>query len=554
MFVRTVESGTKKDYCHYCNTEQAKLSRHLARKHSSVDEVKQFLLIPKNHPERKKLINQIRNDGQFYFNTNVNINTTELKTMRRPNAKYNKVANDFVLCPNCKGSYAKLSLRHHYRRCAKNKLSKSRNIMCNARRIAGRVHDKACIVLRNRVWPTMRDDTVTRAIRFDEMAIEFANKLCDKYQDPYFYDMIRQKLRQLGRFLIEIKSRSKEIDDLFSIFCSRNYDLCKETIQALAGLNESGTGFKTPSLVTSLGTLLKQVCKRCITVFIKQQDDKRRKNAKRFLQLLVEDYSSSVARTAIETQYRKKRQTNKNLPTPTDIRILKKEFCYSAWLSLAENCLIMIQKVDESFIGKSYKKLSKSEKKAAETYVRFTIRGKLGRTVPILIHKQILENLQLILKHRKLANVSPKNPYLFGMPGTLKGDYRYLKACESIRKFSDSCGAPNPLTLRGTNLRKHIATMCVNLELKDNEISELADFMGHAEIIHKSHYRQPILIREIFKILNLLEIVHGKNDETIESDGDDSGEKAIPLRNAQNINKTTVNDSTLLGNNKYDFH
>ncbi|XP_066585410.1 uncharacterized protein [Prorops nasuta] len=582
MFVKTAESGTKKDYCHYCNTEQAKLSRHLYRKHSNVEKVKEFLLIPKNHPERKRLINQIRKDGQYYFNTNTNVNTSELKTMRRPNAKYNKIANDFVVCPNCKGSYAKSSLRHHFRRCAKRNSAKSRSIMTSSRRIAGRVHVKACAVLRNRILPTMRDDMVTRTIRFDDMAIEFANKLCDKYQDPHFYDMIRQKLRQLGRFLIELKSRSREIDDLFSVFYPSNYDLCKSTIQALAGLNESGTGFKTPSLATSLGTLLKQVCKRCITIYIKKEDDKKRKHAERFLQLMTEDYSSSIARTAIETQYKKKRQTTKRLPTPTDIKMLenyltnnlikahdslKQEFSYSAWLSLVETCLIMIQvfngrrsgeteralledflnyqKVDESSVGESYATLSEDEKKAAETYVRFTIRGKLGRTVAILVHKQIMENLQLVLKYRKLAKVSEKNPYLFGIPGKLKGDYRYLRACELLRKFSEKCGAPNPLTLRGTNLRKHIATMCVNLELKENEVSELANFMGHAESIHKSHYRQPILRREIFKISKLLEIVHGKLDGIDGSDVDDPGEKAVPMRNISNTNNS-ANDSTLL--------
>ncbi|KYM93396.1 hypothetical protein ALC62_16003 [Cyphomyrmex costatus] len=35
----------------------------------------------------------------------------------------------------------------------------------------------------------------------------------------------------------------------------------------------------------------------------------------------------------------------------------------------------------------------------------------------------MLKNVQLLLSYRKNANVHPKNPYLFGVPGTLKGDY-----------------------------------------------------------------------------------------------------------------------------------
>jgi len=124
-----------------------------------------------------------------------------------------------------------------------------------------------------------------------------------------------------------------------------------------------------------------------------------------------------------------------------------------------------------------------------------------------------LKNLQLLLSYRKIANVHSKNPYLFGVPGTLKGDYRYLRACDLMRKYSKECGALYPDRLRGTNLRKHITTMCINLNLRDHEVPDLANFMGHADKIHKEHYRQPILSREIFQVSKLLEIIHGKDSD-----------------------------------------
>jgi hypothetical protein len=136
----------------------------------------------------------------------------------------------------------------------------------------------------------LRDDSVSRVIRYDELAINYANKLCEKFQDPHFYDMIRQKLCQIGRLLLEMKNQNDEIDDLFSIFVPDNYDNCLKAIRTLAGLNEFGTGFKTPSLATSLGTLLKQLCKRCITIMIKRRDKEKRKLAEEFLTLVTEDY------------------------------------------------------------------------------------------------------------------------------------------------------------------------------------------------------------------------------------------------------------------------
>lgn len=315
MFVKTVETGNKKDFCVYCHTEQSKLSRHLSRKHSNVKEVKDILNIPRGQPERRILFNKIRKNGHYLFNTNSDVNTGELKVMRRPNAKHNKNASDFSICPQCKGNYSKSALRHHYKRCSKRNSIYNRTILSKSRKITGRIHESACKILRERVFPTLRDDDVTRIIRYDELAINFANKLCEKFQDPHFYDMIRQKLCLIGRLFLEIKNQNNKIDDLFTIFVPDNYDDCLRAVRTLAGLNELGTGFKTPSVATSLGTLLKQLCKRCITVMIRRRDKEKRKLAEQFLNLLIEGYSSSIARTAVETLHQKKRYSKKLLPS-----------------------------------------------------------------------------------------------------------------------------------------------------------------------------------------------------------------------------------------------
>lgn len=67
-------------------------------------------------------------------------------------------------------------------------------------------------------------------------------------------------------------------------------------------------------------------------------------------------------------------------------------------------------------------------------------------------------------------------------------------------------------------MRKHIATHCIQLNLNDVEVSELATFMGHADKIHKQHYRQPQASRDILKISQYLEAIQGGdqgfNDES----------------------------------------
>ncbi|XP_077275966.1 uncharacterized protein LOC143904871 [Temnothorax americanus] len=135
--------------------------------------------------------------------------------------------------------------------------------------------------------------------------------------------------------------------------------------------------------------------------------------------------------------------------------------------------------------------------------------------------------LELLLKNRHLANVNKNNPYLFGIPGTFKGDYKYLRACDLMRKFAEECGAAKSNILRGYILRKHIATMCVNFNLSENEVSDLASFLGHADRIHKEHYRQPIITREILQISKLLEAVQGKQNDSGDNLDDDDDETGV---------------------------
>ncbi|XP_071652510.1 uncharacterized protein [Temnothorax longispinosus] len=182
-----------------------------------------------------------------------------------------------------------------------------------------------------------------------------------------------------------------------------------------------------------------------------------------------------------------------------------------------------------------YKALSPRAKEIAKKYVRFTLRGKLGRTVPVLLTAELRDCIEMILKHRKAAKVSSKNPYLFGLPSLKKDNHKYLLACDLLRQYAVESGAENPDTLRGTQLRKHIATTCIHYNLSENEISTLANFMGHADKIHLSHYRQPVIEKEILEISQYLEAAQG-----VDMDESDSNDSDSRLSDIENTTKTTT--------------
>ncbi|KAK3534610.1 hypothetical protein QTP86_016760 [Hemibagrus guttatus] len=67
-----------------------------------------------------------------------------------------------------------------------------------------------------------------------------------------------------------------------------------------------------------------------------------------------------------------------------------------------------------------------------------------------------------------------------------------------------SVWAQNPEHLRSTHLRKHVATLSQILNLKNNELDQVADFLGHDIRVHREYYRLPEATIQLAKISKLL--------------------------------------------------
>ncbi|XP_071653728.1 uncharacterized protein [Temnothorax longispinosus] len=575
--------STKKNCCTFCMKLQSQLARHLQNVHYNEPEVKKFAVLPKTNPERKQIISNLRKMGNFKFNTNSEINTGELIVSRRPNEKVNKTAIDFTACAKCQAFYAKSTIRHHARQCYKKDFRKNKSIMVMGRKITNRIHPLANETLRNMVFPVMRDDIITRIVRYDELLILYANKLCVKYKAQHQHDMIRARLRVLGRFLLALKEINKNIEDFQSLYHPKVYDDCISAINRVAKYDDEQQLYKTPAVAANLSTLVKYIGNLLITECIKREDEAKKKLVKDFLKLLIVDVGTSVNKTVLETQSTHKRHKKINLPSLEDIQTLhkyltkkrieaytalKESFSYEKWLSLAKVTLtsmhvfnrrrageierVLIQdfenyeKLNENMYTDIYNSLSIEDKEIAQKYVRFCIRGKLGRTVPVLLPNDLFECVTLILKFRKKANIPKKNPYIFGLPGLNKHRYRYLRACILMREFARECNASCPATLRGTTLRKHIATHCIQLNLNDTDVTDLATFMGHADKIHRQHYRQPLASRDILKISKYLEAVQGTQDtNTQDSNDESSSDMELEMQ-------TNSKENVSLSNNEID--
>lgn len=327
------------------------------------------------------------------------------------------------------------------------------------------------------------------------------------------------------------------------------------------------------------------------TECIKVQDEVNKKNVEDFLLLWEEEVPILINKKALEDQVLQKRQKKCVLPSKQDIKllfdylkkeariaynILEKKIDIAAWNLLSECTLILIQifnrrrageierlklsdfqnkeALDENVNKDLFSNLSEDTIQYAKQYVRLTLRGKLSRTVPVLLSPFIVEYIEILIKYRKEVGIRSDNEYVFAVPSGNSLKKKYIRACPLMRRFSNECGAVIPSALRGTTLRKHIATFTAMLDIEDTQVDRLANFMGHDKAIHKNIYRVPVPVAEMTDVSRLLVAAMGGDDEG-DDDGAQSGDQNSDssdddvLDDSENIERNGFLDSYSQSNN-----
>lgn len=481
------------------------------------------------------IIERLRKEGNFEHNR---MYEDEPIVTRRSRKGPLKSKRHFLSCPSCKGYYSKRSLKTHYRLCSK---EQTRGLLRKARRITQSVHPSACKLLKDEVIPVMRDGEVKETVRNDKLAVIYGNKLCDKYiSNRHLRPMIRSRMRLMGRFIMTIKDLDPSITALYDVIMPTQFDNIVMAIKDVADFNEGNGRFAKPSTAFALGTELKKATRIAISESIKEENFLKKKAAKDLLQLLEYDLDTAINKAVMESQLQIRRTKNVELPQNSDVQKLasylminkmgrlnsiREEYSFEKWKALAGYTLIWVQVFNRRRAGemervlledyRTYQGLdkvrdadilqclSKEMVAHAENYVCFVIRGKLGRGVSVLLHKEDVRCIDMILKFRVEAGVPEKNPYVFGIPGSTS--YTHLRAVDLIREYSVLCNAKNPFLLRGTLLRKHIATQAAAQEWGTENIKGLKDHLGHSEKVHNDYYRLPVVAKQIIEMSELLE-------------------------------------------------
>ncbi|XP_062846070.1 uncharacterized protein LOC134310013 [Trichomycterus rosablanca] len=263
------------------------------------------------------------------------------------------------------------------------------------------------------------------------------------------------------------------------------------------------------------------------------EDDQLIRSTETFQKLYTTKWSELISHTALGTLNEAKFNKPSTLPFTHDVQLLHKHLETAAagasenlkkmpstqsYAELAKTTLArIINRRRAGEVSKMHLKsfpgrdntllhkdvavgLSKFKQKLCSHFSRVEIKGKRRRKVAVLLAPDMVDALTLLVSQRKACGVQDANCYLFARPSCLS----HYRGQDCLRLYAIQCGAQNPDHLRSTHLCKHVATLSQILHLKNNELDQVADFLGHDIRVHREYYRLPEATPQLAKISKLL--------------------------------------------------
>ena len=532
-------SYDKKYFCLFCEQYQAKLPRHLTTRHKNEIEVAKYL-VEKDPKVKRNILTRLRNLGSHKHNMEViRERKGELLVVYRPSEPTQW--SDYSPCPYCYGYYASSVLWKHAKRCNFTpELRKHGKILENSRILLPCAEDNISDGLR-KILLTMKDDTVSLIVKNDSLIRQLGQKLSSKHgNNKESYHYIRNSLREMGRLLICANEKTGSSNELSSYIDPFQFDLLVKCTREVAGCSQETSQFKTPSLALKIGCSLKKCAGILKGNALRTGDESLERKAAKFMELYDLKWNEEVTAHAHRTLKEMKRNQVQLIPLTDDVMLLndflskeiqeaqqrltenkndKDAWCHLNEMTLAQLILFNRRRQGEASklkISDYHKKhttrqedvllgLTNLEKKLCSSLEKVDIVGKRGRTVPILLTSKVKVSISILLETRDNVGICKHNPYVFAR---INNSLDHIRGCDVLRECSFKCGAKHPELLRSTKLRKHIATLSQILNLKDNELDILANFLGHDIRTHREYYRLPeesIQVAKMSKLLFALE-------------------------------------------------
>lgn len=316
---------SKKKYCYVCGKPQSKISRHLKTQKTHTEIVQAFSL-PEDSKERK-ILEKMRNKGNFKHNIAVlQDGTGSLKVKRKPKAK--ALAGKFIHCMYCQGMYIRKELWRHVRRCPFKPENEDLGDTPGRTKVLGlaaTLESTFCQQISSGVWKllgVMKQDEVASVVRNDFSIIQFAQSLYNKHgQDPTKYEYIRQKLREVGRLLLCLRTEFS-VHNLEDTVKPANFQRVVQAVKKVSGFDEEKHLYQKPSLVLKLGHTLHKIVDIIHCRALMAEDEELIRYTDIFKKLYTSRWPELVSHSALNTLSDAKYNKPSTLPFTEDVQIL----------------------------------------------------------------------------------------------------------------------------------------------------------------------------------------------------------------------------------------
>ncbi|CAH1106923.1 unnamed protein product [Psylliodes chrysocephalus] len=516
----------KNFFCIFCKKQFAKLPRHFYNCHADELEIAKIQALDKNSIERKKMLQSLQNQGAFVMNKDTIIKGEgTIVPKRRINPSDLKTATDYLPCSYCYQMFSKSYLSRHTKKCnfghnlqGETSTFKSRGVQTISSLLLP-IGPNTSQRFRDCILSKMNTDDIFEAVRKDPLILLFAQTEFRRLgHETRYHRNIIDRSRELGRLLLAVKEIDPKLQKLSQLLNPSGYKTFREAVCKIAGYNDVTNAFQVPSLALKIGFTIK----KCVSILKGDylEDETLRSTIPildAFVEVLESKWTVDVTCHAQRTLSERKWNKAKRVPLTKDIQILHKYLSsqskklldilslksdITAFRELTELSLAMIIILNRRRVGEvqymtkedylkakagdpesdTFKILSDTERKLAESLTRIVIKGKRGRGVPVLLTEEIKHQIDVLNNMRETCGVDLLNPYLFP---SLRHTCGYYRAYNLLSKFAQVAGCAHPETITSTKLRKHVATAVQLLNLKENELDSLATFMGHDIRVHR---------------------------------------------------------------------
>lgn len=537
-----IQKTPKKFYCHFCKVQVSRFIEHMLSKHKDEEEVKKIKSLDPKSIDRKLLIVKLRAKAFKFYNENIENLTKGIMAKRVPEGIENN--RKLKECDKCGKIYVKKNFYLHRRKC-----------LVISKKIAQRYSDEEKM---REVLKFGEKDEVYEVMSKDKLILSFGRELCilDTWHRKRCNE-IRGTLRRLAKVLMACKKSDNTITDLKSLFDKKHWTLFVAVCKEFAGRDDCLGTYDSPSVAKNIGHSFKS-CALKLSMELNLANHSMKK-VEEWIFCYNQQFHTHVVRNCLLALEKKRHDDVEELPSSNDIKLLndrikevmndsikklKGKFSINDWKNLGRCLVSLILIFNRRRIGEMerlkvsdlkrkhvinkkaayYQSLSTFEKALAGNFYRIPMMAKKQRKVFILVKKELYDNLELFLSLRHKAGVEEENDNVFAL-----NERSELSAYGALDIFSKQCNAENPNTLRSTLLRKNIATFSSLLNMSENDMNNLATFMGHNFRIHSEFYKLPTEVTQLCHLSKLLvaldanegEKYIGKSlDEIMSQDGD----------------------------------